>query len=175
MPDLVPAHGRTMMFLALSLLIVGVAGCGESNKPGGDVRSQFLLSESPGKSDLISRIRTKLKADDGPKQLKVVLSGAAYAGKDMEPWEEGKTAFMLTVMGDHGESAHDPHECKYCSDHIEDYMVFAQFKVDGKVPDIDSRVAFGLKEKQMVTVTGQASLDEDGLVKIDAAGLFLED
>lgn len=156
----------------LLLALVFSAGCGESETAR--LRERYLLSEEPVGSRVVSKIRSALQQQDAPPSMDVVLTGRVYAGKDSEPWSEGKCGFILTDFAGHsGDSEHDPYECPFCSESIEDYRVFVSFGDRGKAAPFDSREVFGLKERQKVMLQGTATLDDAGEVMVDGVGLFV--
>ena len=148
-----------------------ICGCGNSDVA--ELREQYVLTEEPAGAQVVSRIRSALQADDAPASIDVVLAGRIYAGKDSEPWSAGRCAFILTDFAGHnGDSEHDPYECPFCSESIEDYRVFVNFGENGAA-EIDAREVFDVQERQKVTLAGTARLDEAGDVLIDGSGLFI--
>lgn len=149
-----------------------ICGCGDSEVAV--LQEQYLLAEEPAGAQVVSRIRSALQADDAPASIDVVLAGRIYAGKDSEPWSAGKCAFILTDFAGHnGDSEHDPYECPFCSESIEDYRVFVNFGENGAAAEVDAREVFNVKERQKVTLAGTARLDEAGDVLIEGSGLFI--
>ena len=123
---------------------------------------------------MVSRIRSALQQQGAPSSMEVVLTGRVYAGKDSEPWSDGKCGFILTDFAGHsGDSEHDPYECPFCSESIEDYRVFVRFGDSGEAAPFDSRDVFGLQERQKVMLQGIATLDDAGDVMVDGVGLFV--
>lgn len=137
---------------------------------------QKLISDSVLEGEqMVSEVRKQLAADD-INHLTVVLKGRIDAGEDSSPWEDGKAAFVLTdAIGHEGETDHDPHTCPFCSRNINDYLVMVSFHDDeGNLIETDSRKLFGVKEKQMVFVSGEARINEDdGLLLLDADKLHV--
>lgn len=158
--------------LAALLSSFAAIGCGDGELTS--LRERFVLSGEPDGAQVVSRIRSALQKDGAPDSMDVVLSGRVYAGKDSEPWSAGKCAFILTDFTGHsGDSEHDPYECPYCSESIEDYRVFVNFGDDGKAAAVDAREVFQIQERQKVTLKGSASLDETGEVIVQGKGLFI--
>jgi len=132
------------------------------------------LSEEPVDSVVVSRVRSRLQQENAPTSIDVVLTGRVYAGKESEPWSSGRCAFILTDFTGHsGDSEHDPYECPFCSESIEDYRAFIRFGDDGEAANVDAREVFAITERQKVTLKGTASLDDHGDVVVDGVGLFV--
>lgn len=149
-----------------------LVGCGKSEIT--ELRERFVLADEPSGAKVVSKIRATLQKDGAPDSVSVVLSGRIYAGKDSEPWSAGKCAFILTDFAGHnGDSEHDPYECPYCSESIEDYRAFVNFGDAGQAAPVDAREVFEVKERQKVTVTGTATLDDAGEVMIEGKGLYI--
>ena len=164
-------------WLLCALPLLFAAGCVDPVDPRIEaIRKQFLLTSVPEGETSVSKIRkTLLEPEDDAEvvnEVSVVIRGRIHAG-DLPPWETGKTAFVLTdATGHDGDEEHDPHTCPFCSRNIKDYLVKVSFRDDaGNLIDIDSREVFGVTEKQLVIITGRASIDDDGLLKVDATGL----
>ena len=120
------------------------------------------------------KVRKELLADDAPAAVPIVVKGRVDAG-ELPPFENGQAAFALTdTTGHEGQTDHDPHECPFCSRHIEDYLAQVYFRdQDGNVIATDSRELFGIKEGAMVTVKGMATIGDDGMLHIDAEKIYI--
>lgn len=167
---------HTGQIVALVSLWLVMAGCSTPVDPRiAELQKKFVLPNPPDGERTVSSVRKLfLEPEDPasvPTEVEVVIRGRIHNGK-LPPWESGKTAFMLTdATGHSGESDHDPHTCPFCSRHIEDYMAEISFRDEsGKLHEIDSREAFGLKEGQLLLIEGTARLEDD-ILKVDASGL----
>ena len=162
---------RTLLWLVMPCLFM--TGCGDSKIE--DFRQQFVLDKEPETPIVVSRLRTALQVEDAPAEIDVVVRGRVYAGSDSSPWVEGKARFILADFSGHdGKSEHNPFDCPYCSESIEDYRVFVTFRHPaGEVIAVDARKLFDLKEMQRVTVKGTATIDGDD-VYLSGTGIFVE-
>ena len=164
---------RTLTVLPAALqAMIALVGCGQSEVSV--LRERFVLAEEPSGAEVVSKVRSALQKDGAPESVDVVLSGRIYAGKESEPWADGKCAFILTDFAGHdGDSEHDPYECPYCSESIEDYRAFVNFGDAGKAAAVDARDVFSVQERQKVMLTGKATLDAAGEVLIEGTGLYI--
>ena len=161
--------------LGLLLLSACVTGCGESADPEVlAVREKFVLKDKPQQTTSIKRIRKSLQEDGASDEIDAIILVRIAAG-DLPPWETGKAAFIVTdATGHEGEKDHDPHTCPYCSRKINDYLAKVRFYDEqGEVTDIDARELFDVKEKQLVIITGKASIDEEDLLAVSADGIYV--
>ena len=168
---------RLWSIFGLAVACLVWAGCGEPVDPQVlSLRQQLILKSAPDGAASISSMRKTLMAEDALATVNVVVLGRIQAGKDSSCWETGKAAFVLTdATGHKGETDHDPHTCPYCSPTIEDYLAFVSFRgEDGKLIEIDSRELFDVKERQLVIITGEASLDDAKMLTIDATEMFIK-
>lgn len=166
---------RMRSCVGAALLILGFTGCGESVDPEvASLQKQLVLSTTPGESKSISSIRTALAQDGAEQEIDVVIRGRINAG-DLPPWEPDQAAFILTdATGHEGEKDHDPHTCPFCSRSINDYLAKVRFhQPDGSVVGIDSRTLFDVQEKQLVVITGKASIDSEDLLAVSADGIYV--
>ncbi|MEZ6124563.1 MAG: hypothetical protein R3C49_15500 [Planctomycetaceae bacterium] len=156
-------------------LVVLTSGCEHVDPRVAAARQRLLLTADPGATMSFEQVRKQLKDEAVPvSEVPVVLKGRVDAGESVSPWQTGLAAFVLTdATGHDDDEAHNPHTCPFCSRNITDYMAKVSFRENGSVIDIDSRELFGVTDRQRVIIRGTASLDDDGLLKVDATGLFI--
>lgn len=159
----------------VALMAAGVTGCGEAVDPALlAARDQYVVAEPPGDHMAISKIRGRIEREEVSPPVEVVVRGRIHAG-EMPPWETGKAAFMLTdITGHEGETDHDPHTCPFCSEDIDAYLAKVMFKDESGVLPFDARELFDVAEKQIVTISGQAYIDSDGLLAVEADKMLIE-
>jgi hypothetical protein len=165
----------TLQLLPAVIMLLAVAGCGESVDPKIQaLRDRLIVTTAPEGEASFKSFRKILEADDGPAEVSVVLRGRIHAG-DIPPWEPGKAAFAFTdATGHDGEDDHDPHTCPFCSRNIKDYLADVYFRsADGNVIDVDSRELFEVKEKQIVVVEGVAEIGPDHRLVVNASRIYV--
>lgn len=137
-------------------------------------RSKLVLAEEPSGAVSIAEARKDLEQ---PKE--VVLIGRVGAG-GATPWEQGKTAFLISDVGaavdshDHDSPGHDAENCPFCKRRKKASMAMVQFlDKDGQVLTIDARELLGVKENQVVVVRGLARVNELDMLVVSADGIHL--
>ncbi|MCO8121027.1 hypothetical protein NHH03_04700 [Stieleria sp. TO1_6] len=119
---------------------------------------------------------TEIK-DSGTDAIATVLAGRIDAG-DMDPFQPGEMAFMLSEMPDEGHAADDPDHadnCPFCAHRLKNApKAIVQFRGDdGKVLAGDPRQTLGLQKGDVVYVTGSAQYNPAvNTVIVDAASVF---
>ncbi|QDT10153.1 hypothetical protein [Planctomycetes bacterium K23_9] len=162
---------RTSTFFAVVLL--AAVGCHSSTDTGLDEqRDALMLSQEP--ADAITPTDAIEAASDS---VELTLAGRIHAG-DIDPFQAGQAAFMLTQLPDEGHGADDPDHadnCPFCKRRLEKApKAIVQFKDDdGKVLDVDAKELFGIKKGDAVVVRGKVAYQEaTNTLTVDATGLF---
>jgi hypothetical protein len=169
-------------FLAVALLIVGVAGCGQYVGTGPTTTttstaapdSRLLLSEAPAGAKTV--IETRQAAKDGEE---VTITGRI--GGSTDPWVKGRATFFIVdptlVPCSEREGDSCPTPWDYCcdSDRLAESMATIKFVDDqGQTIATDARDLLGVKELQRVTVRGRAKRDEAGNLTVLASGIHIQ-
>ena len=115
-----------------------------------------------------------------------LVGGLPNAAKETQPdfpFVKGYAIIMVAdplavAEFDSGGHNHAPgEECAFCAAHAADSSaLLATVKFtdeNGKVLSVDARKLFDLKEKETVVVRGKARLDQDGMLVVDAKGLYV--
>jgi hypothetical protein len=106
-----------------------------------------------------------------------VLAGRIDAG-DMDPFQPGEIAFMISQLPDEGHGESDPDHadnCPFCKRKLASApKAIVQFRgADGKVLSGDARQALSLQKGDVVYVAGTAQFNSAvNTVMVDATGLF---
>lgn len=172
-----PERYQSLMFLLLATALV--AGCSDatpSSATGPSAAGKKFLTENPPDGvRSVKEIRDELQAADASETVAAVVRGRINAG-ELPPFEEGKAAFALTdATGHDGDDDHDPHTCPFCSRSIGDYIGQISFYGDdSNLIATDARELFGVKEKSMVVVSGEARIGDDGMLQIRAEKIHVE-
>jgi len=167
---------RKILCLAV-LPMFGLAGCGNVSVDPRitQYRQQFELPAAPDGVATVQQVRKVLTeaedTEEPPESADVVIRGRITGG-DLPPWEDGKSAFMLTDMTGHGgDGEHDPYYCKFCSERIDDYRTQVSFTdADGKLINIDTRELLDVKERDLILIQGKATVDSEGMLHVNATG-----
>lgn len=167
----------SLLVASLLLAVAAVAGCTKIKIEDPAVlaqRSKLVLDAEPQGAVSITDARKDLKD-----KKEVVLIGKIGAG-DSTPFEQGKTAFLISDGGtvaeghDHNAPGHDAENCPFCKRRKKLSMAMVQF-VDGEghVLPIDARELLGVKENQVVVVKGLAKLNDLDVMVVTADGIHL--
>lgn len=98
------------------------------------------------------------------------------------PFAKGQAIFFLVdpqVAAEAEEHAHTHapgEECAFCAAHAADAahaIAVVQFAEKGKPLPVDARDLFELKEKETVVVKGKAKAAPNGMITVDADGLYI--
>lgn len=98
------------------------------------------------------------------------------------PFAKGQAIFFLVdpeVAAEAEEHAHTHapgEECAFCAAHAADAahaIAVVQFSDKGKALPVDTRDLFELKEKETVVVKGKAKAASNGMITVDADGLYI--
>jgi hypothetical protein len=112
-------------------------------------------------------------ADSSPES--VVVVGRIFAGQ-MEPWEQGKAAFLLAELPDqgHGEG-HDADNCPFCKRKAARAPTAIVQLVDdsGQVLAVDARKLLGVQSQDIVVIRGSAIPGEHNSLVITAHNLHI--
>ncbi len=165
------------MHLVAMLVILSSLGCGVSTvvqeQQVATTPSSFLLEQEPAGAVSVIEARDYLENQD-----RIVLVGRISAG-DIDPWEVGRAAFFVSdhnaIEHDHG----DGHEnCPFCkgAKSVTDSLAIIQFvDDDGSVVPTDARELLGVKQDQLIVVSGRGEVDDLGNVVITADGIHLKE
>lgn len=108
-----------------------------------------------------------------PAGSEVVVVGRIFAG-DMQPFEAGKAAFVLTELPEEGHGAgHDPDTCPFCKRRAakQPSAIVRFLDESGQPIPLDARKLLGLNPKDVVVIRGTATPGQMNTILIDASEL----
>ncbi len=173
---------KVLVFAFVSAVTLATtSGCGQASGSASSVArtsidvdgSRFRLSEEP--DGAVGVIDARESAEDGaPLVLVGRIGGAA------KPWVEGRAAFTLldasmSIVAE-GEDSGEEEVCMGDCCATERLSCTTLVKVvdeQGKLVPVDSRELLGLKESDMVVVTGTAKKDQSGNFTMLASGVYV--
>jgi hypothetical protein len=158
-----------------AVLVAALAGCTSNDPRTAALREKFLLADEPPGAATIADSREKATSD-----AKVVVVGR-ISGGEVEPWAEGKAAFMIAeaLPDDDGHAhaaGHDPTTCPFCRRRAEkaNATALVQFNdEEGKLLPIDARQLLGVAKDQTVVVEGEGRVNDLGVLVIAANGIHV--
>ncbi len=174
-----------MRYLLLSWIVVAaaVSGCGSSGdltKPDANLTpstvpdARFVLAEEP--ADAKTVIETRKDSQDGDD---VTITGRI--GGDVDPWVQGRAAFLIVDSSLVPCSEREGDSCKtpwaYCcdTDRLTESKATIKFVDEaGQTVSTDARQLLGVKELQRVTIRGKAKRDEAGNLTVLARGIYVK-
>lgn len=169
-------------FLACIVVITASVGCNQSATPPATPKStavsavtsqpsNVLLKEQPAGAKPVGDLRAS--TTDG-----AVVTILGRIGGDTNPWVEGRAAF--TIVDPKLEPCKPDEGCPtpwdYCCSTDLIPANRAMIKIvdtTGGTIEQDARKLLGVKELQMVMVTGKAKRDEAGNLTVLASGVYL--
>lgn len=169
----------TTAFYAASLGICGLlVGCDSSSGVSLDQqRESLVLNEEPAGALTPTEVKDESVDGDVSGASQVVLAGRIHAG-DIDPFQAGQAAFMLTQLPDEGHGADDPDHadnCPFCKRRLEKApKAIVQFKdAKGDVIKVDAKELFNVAKGDSVVVRGMATYQETtNTLSVDATALF---
>ena len=167
--------GKLPLLVWTLALAAVVAGCGKGDDPAVMAqRKKFMLASEPTGALSIADAKKSVK-----EQSEVVLVGRINAG-DAEPWDQGKTAFMVSEAPDPKSHSHasakDAENCPFCKRRLANApMAIVEFLGDdGKVLPIDARQLLGVEKNQVVVVRGAGRINELDQLVVSAQGIHVK-
>ena len=172
----------SLWMLCLTMVLV-YFGCQESvvrydPEKLAAARKQFLLEEEPEGVEGVLDVQENYQS---PRE--VVLVG--QIGGVANPWTPGKAAFILAdpialleIKGSATDHVCSDPGCKFCAkqkvDQLKEGLAAIEFQDDqGQVLPMDARNLFGVAEKQVVVVRGEAHVNALGCLVVAADGLYV--
>jgi hypothetical protein len=134
------------------------------------VDARFILAAEPAQA--IGVVDFKEQASSGE-----TFSVVGRIGGGVEPWIEGRSAFLLVDTGAPLPCADDEcgPECQHCAQEIAESTTVVKFvDAHGKTLPVDARELLGVKEEETVVVQGIAKRDEAGNVALMASGIYIK-
>jgi hypothetical protein len=159
------AAGVAAIFLATQV------GC--EPDPGMSPRADLVLDSPPGEAVSITEASESL-AEPG----QVTLIGRIDAG-DLEPFEPGKATFVLSEVPDPEHTGGDPDHadnCPFCKRRLQNApkAVVRFLGESGEVISEDARQLLGVKEQDVVMVSGSAHFQPDlDTLLVDAETVYV--
>ncbi|MEM6472381.1 MAG: hypothetical protein AAF802_22655 [Planctomycetota bacterium] len=138
-------------------------------------QASFVLEEIPGGEILTP---TDVKELEG-ESVSAVIAGKIDGG-DIDPFQPGKIAFLISQLPDEAHSGGDPDHvdnCPFCKRKLENApKALVEFKgVDGATLDGDAASVLGVKAGDTVVVTGTAVYDSVvNTVLVEATGVHVK-
>lgn len=169
-----------LTLLSAAVSLAAVVGCGQAPESPPTAKAsvtfdgaQFKLSDEP--EGAVGVIAAREDAEDG---APLVLVGRV--GGSAKPWVEGRAAFTLldasmSIVAE-GEDSGEAEVCMGDCCATERLSCTTLVKVvdeQGKLVPIDSRELLGLKESDMVVVTGTTKKDQSGNFTMLANGVYV--
>ena len=169
-----------LILLTAAVLLAVATGCGKvvdsppTAKASASIDgAQFKLSDEP--DGAVGVIAAREGAENG---APLVLVGRV--GGTAKPWVEGRAAFTLldasmSIVAE-GEDSGEAEVCMGDCCATERMSCTTLVKVvdeQGKLVPVDSRELLGLKESDMVVVTGTAKKDQSGNFTMLANGVYV--
>ena len=158
----------------LCLVVVLLAGCGTAEPKAQATavdRSAFKNYVLPSEPDgAVGVVAAREEAKDG-RTLVVV----GRVGGGIKPWVEGRAAFVMVDAAAAFEPDDQcPEGCNCHAGELADATTLIKFvDAQGRTLEIDSRDLLGIKESDMVVVSGNAKRDPDGNLTVMANGLYI--
>lgn len=169
MPQCFPAHWLPVCLVAMLV----VCGCESApDKTRSQEHAALILSEEPAGALSPTEVM-----ENDPSETEIVLAGRIHAG-DIDPFQAGQAAFMLTQLPDEGHGADDPDHadnCPFCKRRLEKApKAIVQFlDANGDVIKTDAKAMFGVAKGDAVVVRGKVRYQEaTNTLSVDATGLF---
>jgi hypothetical protein len=157
-----------------AILLLTLTGCGDG--PSSEVlnlRKQLMLSSAPTNPTLITLAKSGLSTEK-----RVVITGWIGSG-EASPWRAGRAEFVITeALPDGSGHRHKPgqgDDCPFCRRRFkpEEMLAVVQFtNTRGELHPIDARSLFGVKEGDLVVVEGTGSIDDSGILTVQADGIY---
>jgi len=170
----IPRHGRSLLILACPLLFA-IAGCSAEDPRAAELREHLLLDEEPQPSMTIEEVH--LTSAD--KEM-VVLLGKVGVPK-LARWHEPDKAVFAISEGTPGSDYnvgpdHDPSTCPFCKSRWKDEHSFTYVTLtdrSGDVVPINALTLLKLSEGDIISVRGQPTISESGLLELRCDGVFI--
>lgn len=171
--------GKIASLVALSLAAVAIAGCSLSEDPAVVAqRKKLLLADEPAGAVSIAEAKKNVQDQSAKEPSEVVLVGRIGAG-DAEPWNQGKTAFMISEAPDPSHShasAKDAENCPFCKRRAANApLAIVEFLGDdGNVLPIDARELLRVEKNQVVVVRGSGRINDLDQLVVSAQGIHVK-
>lgn len=163
------------------ILLIPLAGCRPAADPAempSEMGRRFLLEQEP--SCVLSPAEAREQASSS---RRVAVIGRIENGNE-SPWHEGQAAFVIADPAEsavddaaHDHAGHDHENCPFCKARADArWLTIVQLvNREGRVLPVDVRRLLGLKQGQLVVVSGRPHVDSLGNLVIAAEGIFVRD
>ncbi len=177
---------RWILWSAASIICIALtAGCGaDSNLDPATIaiRNSLLAKQTPRPATTIADARiAALESRLAEKVQEVTITGTIDANGH-DPWEKESSSFVVMDASEEYLKAtashnHDDGDCPFCKQKSEPNQYMAVIEIVGDDGQIFSRSAqpiLGLKQKQTITVRGDAKINELNMLVVTAKQVHVQ-
>ena len=145
------------------------------------IRSKLLAKQSPGPATTIADARiAAIEARLAEKVQEVTITGTIDANGH-DPWENETSSFVVMDASEQYFKAtaahnHDDGDCPFCKQKSEPNQYMAMIEIvgdDGQIFNRSAQPILGLKQKQTITIRGDAKINEQNMLVVTAKQLHV--